>query len=63
MTTSNTPKINVRNSVSECAQSLRKENAGKYQNYAIKDCIACGSRNISLRTKIIVRRLAQNKRQ
>ena len=40
MTTSNTPKINVRNSVSECAQSLRKENAGKYQNYAIKDCIA-----------------------
>jgi len=39
MTTSNTPKINVRNSVSECAQSLRKENAGKYQNYAIKDCI------------------------
>ena len=40
MTTSNTPKINVRNSVSECAQSLRKENAGKHQNYAIKDCIA-----------------------
>ena len=40
MTTSNTPKINVRNSVSECAQSLRKENVGKYQNYAIKDCIA-----------------------
>jgi len=37
---SNTPKINLRNSVSECAQSLRKENAGKYQNYAIKDCIA-----------------------
>ena len=34
------PKINVRNSVSECAQSLRKENAGKYQNYAIKDCSA-----------------------
>ena len=33
------PKINVRNSVSECAQSLRKENAGKYQNYSIKDCI------------------------
>ena len=40
MTSSNTPKINVRNSVSECAQSLRKENVGKYQNYAIKDCIA-----------------------
>jgi hypothetical protein len=37
---SNIPKINVRNSVSECAQSLRKENTGKYQNYAIKDCIA-----------------------
>jgi hypothetical protein len=33
------PKINVRNSVSECSQSLRKENAGKYQNYSIKDCI------------------------
>jgi len=40
MTSNNIPKINVRNSVSECAQSLRKENAGKYQNYAIKDCIA-----------------------
>ena len=37
---SNIPKIKVRNSVAECAQSLRKENAGKYQNYAIKDCIA-----------------------
>ena len=34
------PKINVRNSVNECAQSLRKENAGKFQNYSIKDCIA-----------------------
>ncbi len=40
MTTSNTPKINVRNSVVECAQSLKKENAGKYHNYGIKDCIA-----------------------
>ena len=40
MASSNTPKINVRNSVSECAQSLRKENAGKYHNYGIKDCIA-----------------------
>jgi len=39
MVASNTPKINVRNSVSECSQSLRKENAGKYQNYSIKDCI------------------------
>ncbi len=37
---SNIPKIKVRNSVAECAQSLRKENAGKYRNYAIKDCIA-----------------------
>jgi hypothetical protein len=34
------PKIQVRNSVGECAQSLRKENAGKFQNYSIKDCIA-----------------------
>ena len=40
MTTSNTPKINLRNSVTECSQSIRKENAGKFQNYAIKDCIA-----------------------
>jgi hypothetical protein len=40
MTSDNTPKINVRNSISECTQSLRKENAGKYQNYSIKDCIA-----------------------
>ncbi|WP_281745601.1 hypothetical protein [Polynucleobacter yangtzensis] len=39
MTPSNTPKINVRNSVAECAQSLKKENAGKYHNYGIKDCI------------------------
>lgn len=35
----NTPKINLRNSVTECSQSLRKENAGKYHNYSIKDCI------------------------
>jgi len=34
------PKINLRNSVSECSQSLRKENIGKFQNYSIKDCIA-----------------------
>lgn len=40
MSSGNTPKINVRNSVSECAQSLKKENAGKFQNYGIKDCIA-----------------------
>ena len=40
MTSNNLPKINVRNSVTECAQSLKKENAGKYHNYGIKDCIA-----------------------
>ena len=40
MAAGNTPKMNVRNSVSECNQSLRKENAGKYHNYSIKDCIA-----------------------
>jgi hypothetical protein len=40
MTNTNIPKINVRNSLNECAQSIRKENFGKYQNYSIKDCIA-----------------------
>jgi len=35
-----TPKINVRNSVNGCAQSLKRENAGKFNNYSIKDCIA-----------------------
>jgi hypothetical protein len=40
MTVSNTPKIKLRNSVRECAQSLKKENVGKYHNYGIKDCIA-----------------------
>lgn len=40
MSTGNIPKINVRNSVNECAQSLKKENAGEYHNYRIKDCIA-----------------------
>lgn len=34
------PKINLRNSVTECGQSVRKENAGKFQNYGIKDCKA-----------------------
>jgi len=38
--TNSPPKINLRNSVTECAQSLRKENVGKYHNYGIKDCIA-----------------------
>ena len=40
MSAANTPKINVRNSVIECAQSLKKENAGKFHNYGIKECIA-----------------------
>jgi len=39
MTASNIPKIKLRNSVTECGASVRKENTGKYQNYAIKDCI------------------------
>lgn len=36
---SQAPKINLRNSVTECAQSLKRENMGKYHNYGIKDCI------------------------
>lgn len=32
-------KIDLRNSVTECAQSVKKENAGKYYNYSIKDCM------------------------
>ena len=40
MTSNNTPKINLRNSVTECAQSIRKENFGKFYNYGIKDCAA-----------------------
>jgi len=40
MTQSNTPKINLRNSVTECAQSLKKENAGKFYNYDIRECAA-----------------------
>ena len=39
MAAGNIPKIKLRNSVTECGASVRKENAGKYQNYAIKDCI------------------------
>ena len=39
MSTGTIPKIQLRNSVTECGKSVRKENAGKYQNYAIKDCI------------------------
>lgn len=37
MTTGNIPDINLRNSLTECDQSISKENAGKYQNYTIKD--------------------------
>jgi hypothetical protein len=40
ITMSNIPKINLRNSLTECGQSIRKENVGKYQNYAILDCKA-----------------------
>ncbi|WP_255558738.1 hypothetical protein [Polynucleobacter sp. AP-Kaivos-20-H2] len=32
-------KIDLRNSLTECAQSVKKENAGKFYNYGIKDCI------------------------
>lgn len=37
---SNIPKINLRNSLTECSQSIRKENAGKIRNYGILDCKA-----------------------
>lgn len=50
MTTGNIPKINLRNSLTDCGQSIRKENVGKYQNYAINDCkasIAAGKINKS----------------
>jgi hypothetical protein len=40
MTQANAPQINLRNSVTECAQSLKKENAGKFYNYGIRDCAA-----------------------
>ncbi len=40
ITTNNIFKINVRNSVVERAESLKKENTGKYHHYGIKDCIA-----------------------
>jgi len=40
MTAGTLPKIHLRNSLTECGQSIRKENAGKYQNYGIKDCKA-----------------------
>jgi len=34
-----TQKLDIRNSVTECSQSIKKENAGKFYNYGIKDCI------------------------
>lgn len=37
---SNIPKINLRNSVTECSQSIREKNAGKIQNYSVLDCKA-----------------------
>ena len=40
MTTGNIPKTNLRNSLTECGQSIRNENAGKYQDYGIKYCKA-----------------------
>jgi hypothetical protein len=40
MAQANTPKIDLRNSVTECAQSLKKENAGKLYNYGIRECAA-----------------------
>jgi len=32
-------KIDLRNSVTECSYSIRKENEGKHFNYGIQDCI------------------------
>jgi len=40
MTQAKAPQIHLRNSVTECAQSLKKENAGKFYNYGIRDCAA-----------------------
>ena len=40
MSKGNAQKINVSNSVIECAHSLKKENPSEYHNYGIKDCIA-----------------------
>lgn len=48
MATGTIPKIHLRNSLIECGQSVRKENAGKFQNYGIRDCkasIAAGKIN------------------
>jgi hypothetical protein len=40
MTSNTTATIHLRNSITECAQSLKKENAGKFYNYGIRDCAA-----------------------
>jgi hypothetical protein len=40
MATNTVPVINLRNSITECAQSLKKENVGKFYNYGIRDCAA-----------------------
>jgi hypothetical protein len=36
-----TPKFKIHNSVVEYAQSLKKENAGKFYDYGTKSYIAC----------------------
>jgi hypothetical protein len=40
MTSNVAATIQLRNSVTECAQSLKKENAGKFYNYGIRECAA-----------------------
>jgi hypothetical protein len=40
MAASTIPAIKLRNSVTECAESLKKQNAGKFYNYGIRDCAA-----------------------
>ena len=40
MATSTVPAIKLRNSVTECAESLKKQNVGKFYNYGIRDCAA-----------------------
>lgn len=40
MTEANAPQILLRNSVTECAESLQKENASKFYNYGIRDSSA-----------------------
>ena len=40
MTQANAHQIHLRNFLTECAQSLKKENAGKFYNDGIRDCAA-----------------------